>query len=50
MKVLEQQVLRKHESMKAKALVDWQTKEQMHDSFVHTIRELGEWFNITSTP
>jgi hypothetical protein len=22
----------------------------MHDSFVHTIRELGEWFNITSTP
>jgi hypothetical protein len=26
--------------MKAKETTDWQTKEWMHDSFVHTIREL----------
>jgi hypothetical protein len=26
--------------VKAKATTNWQTKEQLHDSFIHTIREL----------
>jgi hypothetical protein len=38
----EQQVFRKCEPMKAKKIVDWQTKEKMCDSFVHTIKELQD--------
>jgi len=30
----------KCELVKAKTIVDWQIKEHMHDSFVHTIKEL----------
>jgi hypothetical protein len=33
-------VLRGRELVKAKIGVDWQTKKQMHDSFIHTIKEL----------
>ncbi len=33
-------MLKECESVKAKATVDWQTKEQMHDYFVHIIKEL----------
>jgi len=35
-----QHVFRKREPMKAKVTIDWQNEEHMHDSFVHTNREL----------
>jgi hypothetical protein len=38
--MLEQQIFREHEPVKAKTTIDWQTKEQMCDSFVHTIKDL----------
>jgi hypothetical protein len=33
-------VLKEHESVKAKTTIGWQIEEWIHDSFVHTIREL----------
>lgn len=38
----EQHVFRECEPVKAKTTADWQTKEQMCDSFVHTIKELQD--------
>jgi len=38
--VLKQQVFRERESMKAKAITDCQIEEQLHDFFIHTIKEL----------
>jgi hypothetical protein len=34
-------VLRGCELVKEKTIVNWQTKEQMHDSFIHTIELHG---------
>jgi len=33
-------VLREREPMKAKVEANWQIEKQMHDYFVHTIKEL----------
>jgi hypothetical protein len=36
--------------MKVKVIANWQTNEQMQDSFVHTIRKLQHGENNVQTP
>jgi hypothetical protein len=42
-------VLKEHELMKTKTIVDWQTEKHMCDSFIHIIRELQGSDSISQT-